>query len=131
MVRGLTGLIATVWLVNGLAAKVLNLVPRHTAIVAAILGDAHARPLTVVIGLSEVALGAWILTGRRRRATAWLQITLVATMNVLETFLVPDLLLWGRANLLFAAIFCGVVYWHGIALRPPPHAPAAPTSLRR
>ena len=67
-----------------LAAKVLNLVPRHTAIVAAILGDAHARPLTLAIGLSEVALGVWILTGRRRRATAWLQITLVVTFSSIK-----------------------------------------------
>lgn len=36
---------------------------------------------------------------------------LVATMNILEFFLAPDFLLWGRANVVFAALFIGVIYY--------------------
>lgn len=48
--------IAAVWLVNGLFCKVLNLVPRHQEIVATILGQEHARLLTIAIGISEVLM---------------------------------------------------------------------------
>ena len=94
----LTYLIATVWLINGLVCKVLNLVPRHQEIVARILGDDHARVLTLFIGLSETAMAIWVLSCIRTRLNAITQIVVIATMNTLEFFLVPDLLLWGRAN---------------------------------
>ena len=101
----LTYLIATVWLINGLVCKVLNLVPRHQEIVARILGDAHARVLTLFIGLSETAMAIWVLSGIRTRLNAITQIVVIATMNILEFFLVPNLLLWGRANAFFALLF--------------------------
>lgn len=113
MQKLLTILIAVVWLANGLLAKVLNLVPRHTEIVAGILGAAYARPLTILIGLSEIAMGLWVLGGRYRKPTAYVQIAIVLTMNCLESLLVPELLLWGYLNPLFAVLFCGLVYWHG------------------
>ena len=110
---GLTAAIAAVWIVNGLYAKVLGGAPRHTAIVARVLGEEGARALTVAIGLGEVALGAWIITGRWPRETAYLQIALVLAMNVLELAHAGDLLLWGPLNFLFALIFCGAVAYHG------------------
>lgn len=113
----LTTLIALVWLANGLLAKVLNLVPRHTLIVARILGPAYARPLTVAIGLSEIVMALWVLSGWRRRWCALAQIVLIGTMNTLEAVLAPDLLLWGRLNAVFAALFMLVVYLH--LYRPP------------
>ena len=88
--------IALVWLVNGLYAKVLNLVPRHQEIVAALLGADYARELTVLIGLSEIVMACWIVSGYRPRLAAVLQIAVVGLMNLLETLLVPELLLWGR-----------------------------------
>ena len=113
----LTYLIAIVWLANGLLAKVLNLVPRHTEIVAAILGPAYARELTILIGLSEIAMAGWILLDRYRRTTAIIQIVIFLTMNILETLLEPDLLLWGYLNPVFAVLFCGAIYYHGFASR--------------
>lgn len=95
---------------NGLFCKVLNLVPRHEQIVARILGDTYARTLTVLIGLSEIGIAAWILTGVKTRLNAFLQIAIVASMNILEFFLVPDLLLWGRLNSIFALLFILGVY---------------------
>lgn len=108
----LTYLIGTVWLINGLVCKVLNLVPRHQEIVARILGDDHARLLTTLIGISEIGMAVWILSGIWTRLNALTQIVVIATMNTLEFFLVPDLLLWGRANAFFAFLFVLVIYYN-------------------
>jgi hypothetical protein len=98
-----------VWLLNGLVFKVLDLVPRHQQIVASILGYEYARQFTILIGIAEVVMAAWVLSRFRSGLCAIAQITLVATMNVLEFILVPELLLWGRLNALFALLFIGVV----------------------
>ena len=108
----LTYCIATVWITNGLFCKVLNLVPRHEQIVARILGDDHSRLLTILIGLSEIIMAVWILSGYKTELNAIVQITVVATMNTLEFLLVPDFLLWGKLNSLFAFIFILVVYFN-------------------
>ena len=110
--------IALVWLANGLFAKVLNLVPRHTEIVASILGPAYARPLTIFIGLSEIAMAVWIVLDRQRKPTAILQIAIILTMNTLESILVPELLLWGYLNPVFAALFCILIYYHAFIANP-------------
>ncbi|WP_020571854.1 DoxX-like family protein [Neolewinella persica] len=113
----LTLFIALVWLANGLFAKVLNLVPRHTEIVASILGEAYARPLTILIGCSEMAMAIWIWLDRQRRPTAVLQMAIILTMNTLESLLVPDLLLWGYFNPVFAVLFCGLIWYHGFRVK--------------
>jgi hypothetical protein len=105
-------LIATVWIANGLFCKVLNLVPRHQDIVARILGKDHARLFTLLIGLSEMAMAAWILSRIWSRINAITQIVIIATMNTLEFLLVPDLLLWGRANAIFAFMFILLIYYN-------------------
>lgn len=112
----MTFLIATVWLANGLLCKVLNLVPRHEQIVARILGDDYSRTLTILIGLSEVVMAIWVLTKFKTKFNAITQITVVATMNILEFILVPDLLLWGRLNSVFALLFIGLVYYNEFVL---------------
>lgn len=114
--RILTFIIATVWLANGLFCKVLNLVPRHEQIVARILGDDYSRTLTVLIGLSEVVMAIWVLTKFKTKFNAVAQMTVVATMNILEFLLVPDLLLWGRLNSVFALLFIGLVYYNEFVL---------------
>jgi hypothetical protein len=103
-------LIAAVWLINGLFCKVLDLVPRHRAIVARILGETHANLLTRTIGFAEIGMTFWILTGIESRLNAVTQIIIVASMNVLEFFLAPDLLLWGRANAIIALMFVVLIY---------------------
>ena len=105
-------LIAAVWIINGLFCKTLNLVPRHQEIVARILGNDHARPLTIVIGFSEIAMAIWILSGIKSRLNAIAQIIIIATMNMLEFILVPDLLLWGRFNALFAFLFILLIFYN-------------------
>ena len=41
---------------------------------------------------------------------------IVATMNGMEFILVPDLLLWGRFNSIFALLFIGLVYYNEFVL---------------
>ena len=102
--------IAIIWILNGLFCKVLNLVPRHQQIVAKILGNEHARLLTVLIGFSEIFMAIWILSGIKSKLNAIAQIIIIAVMNTLEFILVPDLLLWGKANAIFAFILTGVIF---------------------
>jgi len=104
--------IALVWFANGLICKVLNLVPRHQEIVGQILGKTYAHPLTVAIGVSEICMAIWITTGFKSRLNAILQILIIATMNLLEFLLVPDFLLWGKFNSLFAILFILLIYFN-------------------
>lgn len=116
----LTYCIAAVWLANGLFCKVLNLVPRHEQIVAKILGADHSRSLTVLIGLSEIVMAAWIILGYKRKLNAFTQIIVVVIMNALEFILVPELLLWGKLNSFFACLFVLVVYFNEFYLNEKP-----------
>lgn len=104
--------IAAVWIINGLFCKVLNLVPRHQQIVAKILGVKHSRLLTIAIGCSELLIAIWLLSRIKTRLNAIAQMAIVAIMNTLEFILVPDLLLWGKMNTLFAFLFILVVYFN-------------------
>ena len=114
--RALTYLIAAVWLGNGLFCKVLNLVPRHQEIVGRILGNDYAPILTKMIGISEILMAIWIVSRIQPKLNAIAQITIVATMNIIEFCLVPDLLLWGRFNAVFAFCFIVVVYFNTFVL---------------
>ncbi len=87
-----------------------NLVPRHQQIVASILGDSYARPLTILIGISEIIMAVWILSRYKSKLNTIAQITIIAIMNTLEFILVPDLLLWGKFNSLFALLLIVVIY---------------------
>jgi len=112
----ITSAIAIIWLVNGLFCKVLNLVPRHEQIVSEISGNDYSSSLTLLIGIAEVLTSIWIISAIKPKLNAITQILIVATMNVLEFLLVPDLLLWGKLNILFASIFIIVVYYNGFIL---------------
>ncbi len=103
-------LITAVWLANGLFCKLLNLVPRHQQIVANILGYEHAIFFTKAIGIAEIGMAIWIISNIKSRLNAIAQITIIATMNMLEFILVPDLLLWGKFNSIFAFLFILLIY---------------------
>lgn len=110
--------IAAVWIANGLFCKLLNLVPRHREIVARILGNAQATGFTRMIGVAEIAMAVWIISGYWARRNALTQVLIIATMNVLEFILAPDLLLWGRFNLLFACLFMLLILYNEYFLKP-------------
>ncbi|MEZ4795220.1 MAG: DoxX-like family protein [Flavobacteriaceae bacterium] len=121
----LTWCIAAVWVINGLFCKVLHLVPRHEAIVSRILGAEHSKTFTVLIGISEVFMAFWIVSRFKSKLNTMVQIMVVLFMNVLEFIFVPDLLLWGRWNALFALLFVLVVYYNEFVLNKKIHRHAA------
>lgn len=102
--------IAVVWLANGLFCKVLNLVPRHQLIVSRILGEEYSVAISKTIGILEILMFAWILSGIKSRICALTQIVVIAAMNVIEFILAPDLLLFGRLNLLIAVAFILIIF---------------------
>src|SRR5258707_5612954 len=114
--RTITFFIGTVWVANGLFCKVLNLVPRHERIVGRILGDEHAVLLTKVIGVAEISMAIWILSGIKTHLNAAIQILIIATMNSIEFVAAPDLLLWGKVNAIFAFIFILLIYYNEFVL---------------
>jgi hypothetical protein len=105
-----TAIITLVWFINGFFCKVLNLVPRHQEIVGRILGEQNAWLFAKAIGVSEILMVVWILTRIKSRFCAIFQMVIVGTMNIVEFILVPDLLLFGRMNIVFAAIFIVLIY---------------------
>ena len=106
-------LFAAVWLVNGVWCKIMDGVPRHREIVARLLGDEHSLLLTRMIGLGEVCMAVWILSGIRWKWSCAAQIAAVAVMNIIEFIMVPDLLLFGRFNSLVALAYIMIVAWTG------------------
>jgi preprotein translocase subunit SecF len=99
---------------------VLNLVPRHQEIVGRILGAEYSRQLTILIGLSEIVMTIWILSRIKQRFNAIAQIVIIAIMNIMEFLLVPDLLLWGKLNSIFAFLFILFIYYNEFVLNPKP-----------
>lgn len=110
--RILTVLISLVWLANGLFCKALNFVPRHEQIVARILGEEYAPVLIKLIGIAEITMAVWIISGIKKRFNAIAQMVIIATMNTLEFALAPDLLLWGKVNAAFAFLFILLIYYN-------------------
>jgi hypothetical protein len=98
-----------VWLVNGLFCKILNFVPRHQQIVGRILGEEWAWLLTKAIGVGELLIIVWIVSKILPRWCTIFQIVIVLLMNVIEFILVPDLLLFGKLNLVIA-VFTVISY---------------------
>lgn len=110
-------LFAFVWFVNGFFCKILNLVPRHQEIVGRILGKEYSTLFTVIIGILEILMAVWILSNLLSKLNALLQIIMILTMNIIEFFLVSDLLLWGKLNVVFALFFVTLIYYKEFILK--------------
>jgi hypothetical protein len=106
-----TIVLAGVWMINGLVAKLLGFVPRHEAIVARFFGEASAPILTRLIGLGEIAMALWIITGRKRLWCASTQCFLIVTMNVLELWRARDLLLFPVLMPVANALLLLLAFW--------------------
>ena len=104
--------IALIWIGNGLYAKILGYVPRHEQIVGIFFGEEHARTLTVLIGMAELVMAAWVLSGRWPKVCGATQIGVILTMNVLEFTYARHLLLHGENNLVYAVLFCVLIGYH-------------------
>jgi hypothetical protein len=114
----LTILISLVWLINGLYAKVLGFVPRHQEIVTKILGGEISFVAVKVIGVLEICMFVWVISRKYSRFAAVTQIVIVLTMNILEFILAPELLLFGRYNIMIALVFVSVVYVNEFIIKP-------------
>ena len=102
---------ASVWILFGLVFKVLNVVPRHQTIVATVLGDAVAGPVTLVIGVAETAMGLWILSRWRPRICALVQTIAILSMNALELTLAKEHLLAPLLMVCANAVFLAVGWY--------------------
>jgi hypothetical protein len=96
----------------------MNFVPRHQEIVSRILGVQGASAITRLIGLSEIVMALWVISNFKSKWCAFVQVLLIATMNMLEFFLAPDLLLFGKANALFATLLISIVIVNEYIIRP-------------
>lgn len=112
----LTYIIAFVWLINGLFCKVLNLVPRHEQIVARILGSKYSKQLTIMIGIAEILIAGIVLIKLKTKMNAVMQMLIIASMNIVEFIVAPDLLLWGRANIILAFMLISLIYYNEFVL---------------
>ena len=108
--RLLGAAIASVWIFHGLYSKVLRGIPRHQQIVARVLGDGLAGTATIAVGLLEVLLGVWILTGRKRPVCALVQTLAIVGMNTLEIVLANDLLISATGMVALNFVFLGFVW---------------------
>jgi hypothetical protein len=110
-------LIGAVWIFHGLYSKLLRGIPRHRAIVARVLGEARADLATNVIGVGEVLLGIWALTGWQRVPCAALQTVGLISMNALEIALAVDLLISAIGMVALNCGFVAVIWYWALAAR--------------
>jgi hypothetical protein len=113
------GLIGAVWIFHGLYSKLLNGIPRHRQIVARILGERHARLATSVIGIGEIIVGLWALSGWERVLCASAQTAALVAMNTIEIAMAADLLISAVGMVLLNGTFLTVIWTWALASRTP------------
>ena len=102
--------VAAVWGVHGFYNKLLQGAPRHLSIVQALPGleGASGERVLVAVGIAEVGLACWVLSGRWPRWCAAVQTCALLAMNALELTYARHLLLWPAGlvpvNLAFLAV---------------------------
>ena len=115
--------VAAVWLVFGVVFKLLGFAPRHRLIVASIVGEAAAGPVTLAVGAAETLLGLWVLSGIRPRTCAAVQTLAIAAMNTLELRSARGLLVAPVGMVCANVVFLAVVWY--CALKGPSRAAAS------
>jgi uncharacterized membrane protein YphA (DoxX/SURF4 family) len=103
--------IAAVWIFHGTYSKILDQILRHRLIVGRILGENVAAHATIVIGVGEILLGLWVLSGRARRSCALVQTLGLIAMNTLEIIYARDLLISAPGMVLLNVFFLTIVWW--------------------
>lgn len=113
------GVIGAVWIFHGLYSKLLNGIPRHRQIVARILGERHAGLATAVIGIGEIIVGLWALTGWERVLCASAQTAALVAMNTIEIAMAADLLVSAVGMVLLNGTFLTLIWTWALAARTP------------
>lgn len=96
---------------HGIYSKLLDGIPRHRLIVARVLGADVAGPVTILIGLGEVLIGLWLMSGKFPRACALFQTGILATMNFLEIRMANDLLISATGMVFLNVILLACVWY--------------------
>ena len=107
-----TVFVASVWLLHGLFNKLLHGSPRHLQIVQSVpglSGDAGLRVLTAV-GLLEVVIALWVLSGWAAHWCAAVQTIFLLSMNAIELTVARPLLLWPAGLIPVNLVFLGIAW---------------------
>ena len=123
-------LIASVWIFHGCYSKLLDGIPRHRLIVERILGEGIGKPAVILVGILEICLGIWVLTGRWKIPTAIVQTLAIASMNTLEILLAKDLLISAPGMVALNTAFLAVIWWWATAAESSGSLPPAPGHSR-
>ena len=103
--------IGSVWVFHGLYSKILNGIPRHRLIVGRILRTEKAGIATKTIGLLELLLGGWAITGWHPVWCASVQTVALIAMNSLEILLARELLISAIGMVALNFGFLLLVWW--------------------
>ena len=85
-------------------------------IVAAILGEEVATSITPLVGVAEIGIAVWILSGLFPRTCAAVQTTALVTMNALELLFAKHLLLAPIPMICLNIAFLGIVWYNALFL---------------
>ena len=107
-----TSFVASVWLVHGLVNKLLHFSPRHLQIVQSVPGLAGERGevILAVVGVCEVGMAVWVLSGWTAGICASVQTVSLLAMNVVELTVARPLLLWPAGLIPINLAFLGVAW---------------------
>lgn len=120
--------VASIWLVHGLYNKLLDGSPRHLAIVQSVpgLGGAAGERVLTAVGLFEILVALWVLSGWTAHLCAVVQTIALLSMNAVELTVARHLLLW-PAGLIPVNLGFLALAWVAAESR----APSLLTRLRR
>jgi hypothetical protein len=107
-----TLVVASVWFVHGAYNKLLHGSPRHLAIVQAVpgLSGATGEHVLMAVGIFEVAIAIWVLSGWTAHLCAATQTVALLSMNVVELSVARGLLLWPAGLIPVNVLFLGLAW---------------------
>ena len=116
MVRYAGGLstvfVASVWLLHGLFNKLLHGSPRHLQIVQSVpgLSGVAGQHVLTAVGLLEVGIALWVVSGWAAHGCAAVQTILLLSMNAIELTVARPLLLWPAGLIPVNLVFLGIAW---------------------
>ena len=103
--------IAGVWIFHGLDSTILNGLPRQKMIGGDSLGESFADAAVIMIGVLEILLGCWVLSGLYRRLNAAVQTLALVSMNTLEILLAREFLISAGGMVFLNLCFITLIWW--------------------
>lgn len=104
--------VACVWLYEGLWCKVLTRMPHQEDIAHSVpfLGNRFSHAILPGIGIVEILLGIWVLTGYQPWVAVWTQTILLVVMNTIGVLTARRFIL-DPAGMLFKNFAFLVLAW--------------------